>query len=96
MVEQAYKRELFATSRVQPSKPSGERENSEQHQQLLDEKGQYTRTNVIDVFGSATEPICDYLRCHHKFSEHGLGMPICRCKHPRNSAVGAYFLLLHI
>ncbi len=89
MVEQAYKRELFATSRVQPSKPSGERENSEQHQQPLDEQGQYTRTNVIDVFGKATEPICDYLRCHHKFSEHSLGMHICQCKHPRNSAVGA-------
>lgn len=84
MVEHAYKHELFATSRVQPSKPSGERENS-----ALDEKGQYTRTNVIDVFGRATEPICDYLRCHHKFSEHGLGMRICQCKHPCNRAVGA-------
>jgi hypothetical protein len=30
------------------------------------EQDQYLRTNVIDVFGKETEPICDYLRCHHK------------------------------
>jgi hypothetical protein len=57
------------------------------------EQDQYLRTNVIDVFGKETEPICDYLRCHHKFSEHGLRK--CQCKHPRNSAAGTYFLLQH-
>jgi len=56
---------------------------------------QYLRTNVIDVFGKETEPICDYLRCHHKFSEHGLRISKCQCKHPSNTAAGAYFLSHH-
>jgi hypothetical protein len=59
-----------------------------------DKQDQYLRTNVIDVFGKETEPICDYLRCHHKFSEHGL-IRKCQCKHPRNNATGTYFLLHH-
>ncbi|MFY9797456.1 MAG: hypothetical protein WAJ93_17355, partial [Candidatus Nitrosopolaris sp.] len=59
----------------------------------LDKQDQYLRTNVIDVFGKETEPIYDYLRCHHKFSDHGLKIRKCQCKHPRNSATGAYFLL---
>jgi hypothetical protein len=83
-VEQTDKSELFATSRVEPSE---QRENSEQHQ-LIVKQGQFTRKNVIDVFGKETEPICDYLRCHHKFSVHGLGK-LCECKHPRNTTIGA-------
>jgi len=58
-----------------------------------DKQDQYLRTIVIDVFGKQTEPFCDYLRCHHKFSEHGIRIRKCQCKHPRNSAAGAYFLL---
>jgi hypothetical protein len=69
---------LSASNRIQSS---DEVEN--------DKQDQYLRTNVIDVFGKETEPICDYLRCHHKFSEHGL-IRKCQCKHPRNTA---YFLL---
>jgi hypothetical protein len=44
-------------------------ENNKQQEDILDKQDQYLRTNVIDVFGKETEPICDYLRCHHKFSE---------------------------
>jgi hypothetical protein len=46
-------------------------------------------TKAIDVFGKEVEPICDYLRCHHKLSVHGLSSSKCRCKHPQNYAIGA-------
>ena len=81
MVEQMDK-----SSRIQSSVDGAENDNNQD---------QYLRTNVIDVFGKETEPICDYLRCHHKFSEHGLRVSKCQCKHPRNGAAGAYFLLHH-
>ncbi|HYA82229.1 MAG TPA: hypothetical protein VEH06_02080 [Candidatus Bathyarchaeia archaeon] len=89
MVEQTDKSELSARNRIQSS---DRRQNDEQQEHILDKEDQYLRTNVIDVFGKETEPICDYLRCHHKFSEHGL-IRKCQCKHPRNSAAGTYFLL---
>lgn len=66
-----------------------ERKKSERHQLSVGQLGAYTRIDIIDVFGKEMEPICDYRRCHHKFSVHGLGKRICQCKHPRNSAVGA-------
>ena len=44
---------------------------------------------AVDVFGEEREPICNYLRCHHKFSVHGLSSGKCRCKHPQNAAIGA-------
>ncbi|HET7148512.1 MAG TPA: hypothetical protein VFI73_08455 [Candidatus Nitrosopolaris sp.] len=47
-----------------------------------------TTTKVINVFGEMAEPICDYLRCHHKLSVHGLGTRVCQCRHPRNVAIG--------
>ena len=83
MAEQTNKNELSASSRIQS--------NDKQQEYMLEPR--YLRTNVIDVFGKQTEPICDYLRCHHKFSEHGFNISKCQCKHPRNSAAGAYFLL---
>jgi hypothetical protein len=83
MVEQMDKSKLPASSQIQSSADGAEN--------ILDREDQYLRTNVIDVFGEETEPICDYLRCHHKFSEHGLSK--CQCKHPSNSAAGAYLLL---
>jgi hypothetical protein len=43
---------------------------------------------VVDVFGEDSEPICNYLRCHHKFSIHGEESHICRCKHPQNRVIG--------
>jgi hypothetical protein len=45
-------------------------------------------TTVIDVYGEAAEPICDYLRCHHRLSVHGLGTGKCKCTHPQNITVG--------
>jgi hypothetical protein len=92
MVEQMDKSKLSASSQIQSSTDGGE--NNKQQKYILDKQDQYLRTNVIDVFGKQTEPICDYLRCHHKFSEHGL-ICKCHCKHPSNSAAGAYFLLHH-
>ena len=93
MVEQADKSELSTRSRIQSS---DEGRNDKEQEYMLDKQSQYLRTNVIDVFGKETEPICDYLRCHHKFSEHGLRISKCQCKHPRNSAAGAYFLLNNV
>ncbi|MDP9289983.1 MAG: hypothetical protein M3P08_17550 [Thermoproteota archaeon] len=60
-----------------------------QKQQESVEKLSPTTTKVIDVFGEEAEPICDYLRCHHKLSVHGLGTRVCQCRHPRNIAIGA-------
>ncbi|MGB7952921.1 MAG: hypothetical protein WCF23_02990 [Candidatus Nitrosopolaris sp.] len=60
-----------------------------QKQQESLEKLSPTTTKVIDVFGEMTEPICDYFRCHHKLSVHGLGTRECQCRHPRNIAIGA-------
>ena len=85
MVEQMDKSKLSASSRIDVA------EDNKQQVYILDRQDQYLRTDVIDVFGNETELICDYLRCHHKFSERGLR--ICQCKHPRNSAAGTYFLL---
>ena len=64
------------------------REKQEQHMpEQTDHYPLVART--IDVFGKEVEPICDYLRCHHKFSVHGLSSGKCRCKHPQNAAIGA-------
>jgi hypothetical protein len=43
---------------------------------------------VIDVYGEVAEPICDYLRCHHRLSVHGLRTSKCKCRHPQNITVG--------
>ena len=46
-------------------------------------------TKVIDVFGQESEPICNYYRCHHKFSYHSLNSHnTCHCKHPKNDTIG--------
>jgi hypothetical protein len=85
MVEQTDKSELSARNRIQSSDG---KENIERQESMLDKQDQHLTTNVIDVFGRDRT----YLRCHHRFSEHGL-IRKCQCKHPRNSAAGAYFLL---
>jgi len=43
---------------------------------------------VINVYGEVAEPICDYLRCHHRLSVHGLRTSKCKCRHPQNITVG--------
>ncbi len=45
-------------------------------------------SGAINVFGNEAEPICDYLSCHHKFSNHGKNKQKCRCKHPQNRILG--------
>ena len=57
-------------------------------QAVIEEKLRPTITTVIDVYGEVAEPICDYLRCHHKLSVHGLGTSKCKCRHPQNITVG--------
>lgn len=56
-------------------------------QELL-QKLSPTITYVIDVYGEEAEPICDYFRCHHRLSVHGIGTSVCKCRHPQNIAVG--------
>jgi hypothetical protein len=64
------------------------REKQEQH--IPDQSDHYPLMDkAVDVFGKEVEPICDYLRCHHKFSVHRLSSGKCRCKHPQNAAIGA-------
>ena len=70
MVEQMDKSKLSASSQIQSSPDVAE--NDKQQKYILDKQDQYLRTNVIDVFGKETEPICDYLRCHRWFSYGGL------------------------
>jgi hypothetical protein len=89
-VEQADKSEISIRSRIQAS--AHEAGNDKEHEHVLDKQSQYLRTNVIDVFGKET--ICDYLRCRHKFSEHGLRLRKCQCKHPRNRAAGAFYYII--
>jgi len=76
------------------SKLSASRQIQSSDEVENDKQDRYLRTNVIDVFGKKTESICDYLRCRHKFSEHGF-ISKCQCKHPSKSAAGAYLLLHH-
>jgi endonuclease III len=52
------------------------------------------RQVIVDVFGVMSEPMCNYYRCHHKFSEHGSN--ICRCKHPRNRIIAVEKSYNHI
>ena len=43
---------------------------------------------IINVFGQKVEPICNYYRCHHKFSLHGCrSHTCCHCKHRVNSII---------
>jgi len=62
-------------------------EEKRPHKELF-QKLSPTITTVIDVYGEVAEPICDYLRCHHKLSVHGLGTSKCKCRHPQNITVG--------
>ena len=41
---------------------------------------------VMDVYGQQIEPICNYRKCNHKFSEHGHGNHRCKCRHAVNYA----------
>jgi hypothetical protein len=59
-------------------------------QHMLEQTDHYPlMAKAVDVFGKEVEPICDYLRCHHKLSVHGLSSGKCRCKHPQNATIGA-------
>ena len=60
------------------------------HEEQLEIIGRHPlNVKVVNVLGQESEPICDYLRCHHAFSLHGLRSSKCRCKHPQNVAIGA-------
>ena len=68
--------------------PMTEDEPTEILQQHKEE--QTGQTKIIDVLGQKLEPICNYYRCHHKFSLHGLDSHSCRCKHPMNRTLGVF------
>ena len=59
------------------------------HEQQLEKADHYLTAKAVNVFGKKSEPICDYLRCHHEFSVHGLRTSKCKCKQPQNAAIGA-------
>ena len=69
-------------------------EQSHMQQLITEQQQQQQKTKVIDVYGRQTEPICNYHKCHHKFSLHGLGTRICKCNHPQNHTTGVSKLLL--
>ena len=96
-MEQAEKLELldrqFKSGKPAPSSYSGltivDKEKGNRERQL-EKTGHYRLTaKAVNVYGKESEPICDYLRCHHEFSVHGLRASKCRCKHPQNGAIGA-------
>ena len=63
-------------------------------QQLIrEQQEQQEQTKIIEVFGQKTEPICNYHRCHHKFSSHGHSSRVCKCNHPQNHTTGISILL---
>ncbi len=63
--------------------------NSEITNQLQFNKNISNPVQMINVFGEQIEPVCNYYRCHHKFSEHGYkSHSSCKCKHPQNSIAG--------
>jgi hypothetical protein len=56
---------------------------------MQQQQQQSESSKVIDVFGQESEPICNYYRCHHKFSLHSLNSHnTCHCKHPKNDTIG--------
>jgi hypothetical protein len=65
------------------------KEKEKQQQRSEETDSSRLTAMAIDVFGKQSDPICDYLRCHHEFSAHGLRDSKCRCKHPQNAAIGA-------
>ena len=72
-----------STKTMMMTTQSGESVLMQQQQQQQSEPAK-----VIDVFGQESEPICNYYRCHHKFSFHRLNSHTCHCKHPTNSTTG--------
>ena len=62
-------------------------------QQVISRQQQQEQIKIIDVYGQEIEPICNYHRCHHKFSLHGLGTRVCKCNHPQNHTTGVSILL---
>ena len=65
---------------------SVDQEKGKQEEQRLEKTGHYASIfRAINVFGIASEPVCDYLRCHHAFSVDGLRASKCKRKHPQNA-----------
>jgi len=54
----------------------------------LGNENHYEKITVVDVFWKVSEPTCNYLGCHHKFSVHGDESHICKCRHPQNRIIG--------
>lgn len=63
-------------------------EKEVEQQQSLSEQRHQQQQLIVDVYGRASEPICTYHRCSHKFSVHGLDN--CKCRHPTNKTLGVF------
>jgi hypothetical protein len=85
---ESYNTEFVNSSSVPPFLNKYSQSSVEEKRELMHPLIYHPRTTVIDVFGEESEPICNYLRCHHKFSVHGLGKRICQCKHAQNIIIG--------
>jgi hypothetical protein len=85
---ESYNTEFVNSSSVPPFLNKYSQSSVEEKRELIHPLIYHPRTTVIDVFGEESEPICNYLRCHHKFSVHGLGKRICQCRHAQNIVIG--------
>jgi hypothetical protein len=65
------------------------KEKEKQEQRSEETDSSRLTAKAVDVFGKQSDPICNYLRCHHEFSVRGVRDSKCRCKHPQNAAIGA-------
>jgi hypothetical protein len=72
-----------------PTSDPGAREKGRQERPPEITDNFLSTARAVNVFGIRSEPICDYQRCHHEFSLHGNRSSKCKCKHPRNAAIGA-------
>jgi hypothetical protein len=92
--EQVEKFELldrsFKGGKLPPPSPYPVAQEKGRQERRPEKTANYLSTaKAINVFGIRSEPICDYLRCRHEFSSHGLRTSKCKCKHPQNAAIGA-------
>lgn len=78
--------EIFPSSLILTRKNRLIEKEVEQQQSLSEQRHQ--QQLIVDVYGRASEPICTYHRCSHKFSVHGLGN--CKCRHPTNKILGVF------
>ena len=80
----------YTLNRIFPLSSSPARKNTLTLKEAKNSPLPQQRQLIIDVHGRASEPICAYHGCDHKFSVHGQGSHSCKCKHPTNKALGTF------